>query len=453
MHQSLGYVLTSLLLSLIVRLCDGNCNASTGYFCTLNTVNLVSGGQQKIRTLLNSATQITIIKIEHLIVPVTAAGKNLLSLSTIAHSIFYQRYLEAEFLVPSGTVFMEISVKNAPNLRSFIIGEDCQVTVLTLEQTSLDRIPPTVGTMRKLAQLRLINNKLTRLQLDVLTRTHDLLRLDVSKNQIAQLLTSSSTWGNSAAAGIALTWLDLSDNVLESIDLAMFAPLTRLERLMVLRNRLVRLGSSNPIMLPSLKFLMVEQNNLTTLNWDGLVRLPKLGVLSLSKNGFEDVPKSWGTLNDLYAVMMENNRVRTFDLVALRPLPTLQQIYLPRNQITSVQFSGTNCDLPPLNTINLSTNQIKSFNIRGCPLPKLSSLMLSSNQLQAVPASVLKSELNLSVLMSLNPLRCTNLKQYTRQIIDNTLYTDFLMHGITSCPNGSFFIAEVNRTVCCVDKP
>ncbi|XP_049542823.1 malignant fibrous histiocytoma-amplified sequence 1-like [Anopheles darlingi] len=401
-------------------MCEGNCNASTGYFCTLNTVNLVSGGQQKLRTLLNSANQITIIKIDHLVVPVTAAGRNLLSLATITNGIFYQRYLEAEFLVPSGTVFGELSVKNAPNLRSFIVGGECQVAILTLEQTSIDRIPPTIGTLGKLAHLRLINNKLTRLQLDVLVRTRN---------------------------------FDLSDNWLESIDLAMFVPLTRLERLMLDRNRLVRLGSSIPVMLPSLKFLMVEQNNLTTLNWDGLVHLPKLGVLSLNKNGFEDVPKSWGSLDDLYAVMMENNRVRTFDLAVLRPLPVLQQIYLLRNQITSVQFSGSNCDLPPLQMINLSTNQIKSFNLRGCPLPNLGTLMLTSNQLQVVPASLLKTDTNVAVLMRLNPLRCTNLKQYTHQLIYNMLYTDFLMPGITACPNGSFFIAEVNRTVCCVENP
>ncbi|ETN65944.1 hypothetical protein AND_002278 [Anopheles darlingi] len=433
-------------------MCEGNCNASTGYFCTLNTVNLVSGGQQKLRTLLNSANQITIIKIDHLIVPLTAAGRNLLSLATITNGIFYQRYLEAEFLVPSGTVFGELSVKNAPNLRSFIVGDECQVAILTLEQTSIDRIPPTIGTLGKLAHLRLINNKLTRLQLDVLVRTRNLLRLDVTKNQISQLLTSSSSWGTSTATGISLTWFDLSDNWLESIDLAMFVPLTRLERLMLDRNRLVRLGSSIPVMLPSLKFLMVEQNNLTTLNWDGLVHLPKLGVLSLNKNGFEDVPKSWGSLDDLYAVMMENNRVRTFDLAVLRPLPVLQQIYLLRNQITSVQFSGSNCDLPPLQTINLSTNQIKSFNLRGCPLPNLGTLMLTSNQLQVVPASLLKTDTNVAVLMRLNPLRCTNLKQYTHQLIYNMLYTDFLMPGITACPNGSFFIAEVSRTVCCVEN-
>uniref|UniRef100_A0A182FF35 Leucine rich immune protein (Coil-less) n=2 Tax=Anopheles albimanus TaxID=7167 RepID=A0A182FF35_ANOAL len=437
-------------------MCDGTCNASTGYFCTLNTVSLVSGGQQKLRTLLNSAKQITIIKIEHLIVPVTAAGRNLLTLATITNSIFYQRYLEAEFLVPSGAVFIELSVKNAPNLRSFIVGDECQVTILSLVQTTIDRIPPTVGTMRRLTQLRLINNKLTRLQLDVLSRTHDLLRLDVSKNQIAQLLPSSSSSSSSTggtSAGISLVWFDLSDNWLEYIDLAMFAQLTRLEELMVARNRLVRLGSSKPALLPSLKFLHVEQNNLTSLSWDGLVHLPKLGVLLLDKNSFKDVPTSWGSLEALYALMMEDNRVQTFDLAALRPLPSLQQVYLLRNQITSVQFSGSNCDLPPLETINLSVNQIKSFNLRGCRLPYLISLMLSSNQLQLVPASVLKTELNLSVLMSLNPLRCTNLKQYTRQIISSMLSTDALMHGITTCPSGSFFIAELNRTVCCVENP
>ncbi|MBZ3885569.1 Platelet glycoprotein Ib alpha chain [Sciurus carolinensis] len=89
---------------------------------------------------------------------------------------------------------------------------------------------------------------------------------------------------------------------------------------------------------------------------------------------------------DTAILHLGENHLVTFSIASLVPFTRLNQLYLNKNQLTSVQTDGT---LPLLETLDISHNKLKSLPSLGQALPALTTLDVSFNQLASLSPGAL----------------------------------------------------------------
>uniref|UniRef100_A0A8D2CTZ6 Glycoprotein Ib platelet subunit alpha n=1 Tax=Sciurus vulgaris TaxID=55149 RepID=A0A8D2CTZ6_SCIVU len=89
---------------------------------------------------------------------------------------------------------------------------------------------------------------------------------------------------------------------------------------------------------------------------------------------------------DTAILHLGENHLVTFSTASLVPFTRLTQLYLNKNQLTSVQTDGT---LPLLETLDISHNKLKSLPSLGQALPALTTLDVSFNQLASLSPGAL----------------------------------------------------------------
>lgn len=185
--------------------------------------------------------------------------------------------------------------------------------------------------------------------------------------------------------------------------------------------------------------LDLSKNKLTQLPTE-IQQLNNLKILNLTCNEFHSVPKEIYSLKQLQVLSLSQNKIKVIptelpdelsNLVTLKIaanliqlLPTnlskwtqLQQLQLGSvyggNKLTSL--SNTIIDLPSLQELDVSNNQLKSLPSQFI-IPKLKFLNLSNNQLASIPKSIASCQELKSLNLSKNhlaslPIDLVNLKK------------------------------------------
>ncbi|XP_058123581.1 leucine-rich repeat-containing protein 15-like [Anopheles ziemanni] len=431
-------------LLMLVRCCKGNCNFSKGYVCELATIDFGNDGFYKLRAAVNSIKPSQVVRIRRLLVPNLISGPFLLRLALLAKSIIYDVYRDSVFLFPANVDITELTLRNASSLKSFIIGGECRLRLLVIEQSSLDHIPQMVDKVRGLRIIWLTYSLLTELKLDAFLNASELMLVNVAFNQITRL-TLSNTRGNSS-----LVELNLEGNRLEILDMSLFVPFVRLDRLTLTGNRLKQLASTKTTNFPALKALTLERNNITDLSWINQLVLSQLKVLMLTDNAITQLPITWNTLPKLITLGLQGNRLRTLDISWFRSLKSVEQIYLLKNQLETVYSSGPAFRWPSLKLLNLSNNRISKLNLTGCQMSNLFTLVLHDNLLQRIPPGIFQQNPVLSLAIRNNPLKCSSLEQFRVQLVARKLRPAFEQaNSGKTCSNTLLRISEINQTICC----
>uniref|UniRef100_A0A1S4GV71 Uncharacterized protein n=2 Tax=Anopheles gambiae TaxID=7165 RepID=A0A1S4GV71_ANOGA len=389
-----------------MHLCYGQCVGSIFYgTCSIPIVNMTTDGGARLRKAFEAAQQVRIGK---MIVSISPSGPFLQRFTSFVDSVSYLNYREATFQVPDGNTISEFSIWSAPEMRAFIAGSNTHIESLEISQCSLDRMPQTLPKMTKMKNLSIRQCKLTVVRLDMFADNQILKILDLSYNQIRQLLPATER----PARMLSIETLALSGNLLQHLDMTDFKSMPQLLKLHVGGNLIVSINALLPITMKNLIEFWLESNKITALDLRNLT-LPKLDSLGLDANALTRLPFLPRSLPKLNSLSLMSNNLTQLDLSYFRPYPNLNKIDISYNQITSVRTSSP--VRLSVSTLDLRYNQITTFNLTGCDTPNITLLLLGQNRLTVFPP-VYEKYPNIRLSINWNFFFCDTLLYYKEKI-------------------------------------
>uniref|UniRef100_A0A182Q418 Leucine rich immune protein (Coil-less) n=1 Tax=Anopheles farauti TaxID=69004 RepID=A0A182Q418_9DIPT len=441
-----GKILQSLLILWILMQtgplpCRCQCEEEGFYYCGIGQVNMTSDGAAKLRKLIDTLNEWTTIAIEKLIVSNSASGPFLQRIAPLTEQITFAAYRDPVFQIPEGNTIGEFDINGSGKLRSIVAGSTSHVQLLFVEDCLLDRLPPTLPKLEALQALSLTQCALTTVRLDMLAANLKLTYVDLSRNQIRQLIpVTSPPQQTSAIASLILT-----ANRLERLDMAIFAFLPALQMLDVRSNRIVHLDATASVTYRSLERLLLSANLITTFDTRNITLL-KLSTLTVDDNALTDIPTHWGTIPNLRVLGFDTNYLTRIDMSVFRSFPTLQGIYISGNRIQSIRTSSP-VVLPMLELLIFEDNLITSVNLTGCDFANVTIMSFINNSLTTVPPVFQRlPKVRLSLLS--NPLKCSNLASFKNRIADDRLHVSE-DSDYAPCRTTSSISLGRNVTGCC----
>ncbi|XP_035914133.1 toll-like receptor 6 [Anopheles stephensi] len=435
--QAFCWWILSIWCQMKLHLCNGQCISRTFYVCDAGVINMTTDGRLKLTQLAETET---VVYVQKLMVAISPSGPFLATIGNLFDSITYAFYREPTFLVPAETIIQDIYFMRASNLRAFIAGPNTRLASLRIEQSALDRLPPTLPKMTRLQTLVIKSGMLSALRLDMLIGNQNLTTLELSYNRIQQIFPITGRPGTT----LSIVNLELMGNQLEHLDMSVFASMASLELLYIWENRLTHLQASVPVTIGKLSTLDVTHNKLASLDLRNLT-LPNLATLSLGRNAFRQLPVLPKTLPALQHLSLNHNNLTQMDLSNFRSYRTLTQLYAVSNQIITVRTSAR--VTLPIVWLNFSGNRITSFNITGCDMPNITSVNLANNRLTMIPPAV-KRYPKMRLSMDGNPLGCDTLLPYRNELQSSRLRKDQRSLSLP-CDTTSSFLLDEQIKVCC----
>ncbi|ETN65946.1 hypothetical protein AND_002252 [Anopheles darlingi] len=366
--------------------CNGQCEESDSFVCTIGLINMTSDGGPRLRRAIDSAERLWSIEIERLIVSSTASGPFLQRIGAFTKSLAFEQYHDAVFQLPPDTIIEQLVISNASPLRSFVAAKNDYLTSLDIEKCSLDRIPTTLANMPMLYRLSITECALTVVRMDAFAGTSALESVALNGNKIRQLLPATSN------TPLPIRDFSIEGNLLERVDMAVFASMQELLQLRLRSNRIIAVQATLPATLPNLFQLRLELNDISSIEL-GQLTLPNLAVLMLDQNAFVDIPTNWPKMPELQTLSISNNNLKEANLTSLRvdmavfaPMPELEVLSLKNNRIIALHATLP-LTLANLIHLQLEVNDISSIELGQLTLPKLEGLRLDLNALQDIPTN------------------------------------------------------------------
>ncbi|CAL8363716.1 unnamed protein product [Arctogadus glacialis] len=175
----------------------------------------------------------------------------------------------------------------------------------------------------------------------------------------------------------SVTSIDLSGNKISKLSKTDLKDLPNLLRLQVTRNRISKIESSTFVVQISLKVLMLNNNRLCKLQegmFDGLVNLIEL---YLASNQIQTVaPASFKSLSKLKILDLGHNKLRHLTNIFLQHTPHLQNLYIPANKMSTFHSWELSNKSTELVALDFSQNEIMYFRLTAGIFPKLKTLYL-----------------------------------------------------------------------------
>ncbi|XP_055634909.1 relaxin receptor 2-like isoform X2 [Toxorhynchites rutilus septentrionalis] len=183
-------------------------------------------------------------------------------------------------------------------------------------------------------------------------------------------------------------------------------------------NGLTTLPTSLPM--ENVTLLDLTGNKFSMLNMNVFERLPALNTLVLKHCSIEEIEPPTRTLNDIYAIHLDQNKLKSLPDIFFPPGTWLHTLILSGNQITKLS-AGNFQNLFYLKELDLRDNQISSLEADVLrPLQSLDILYLNKNRL---------TNLNVGMIPRLTSLRTLSLAQnQIRSIAVDALDLPMLEH-------------------------
>ncbi|XP_034478124.1 protein artichoke-like [Drosophila innubila] len=240
------------------------------------------------------------------------------------------------------------------------------VTELFLSGNKFKVFPRQYSNLKNLSKLSLDNNHIDKLGVDALKGFNSLVSLLLDNNRI-------TSWEDiNASVSITkapqLSSLSLRGNRLGSFNQQLFSE--SLETLDISECHISTANLNFNDQLPKLTRLWMANNNLSQLDILGLNELdktdyPSIGYLDLSGNRFNEFPRNFSNIKDLWYLDLSNNHIDKLDSNALKGFYSLRNLMLANNLITSwedINASVSFTKAPQLETLSLRGNRLGSFN-------------------------------------------------------------------------------------------
>ncbi len=175
-----------------------------------------------------------------------------------------------------------------------------------------------------------------------------------------------------------VTSLDLSSNDLLKITRTDLRYLSKLIDVEVQHNLISHIDNGAFADLVELRVLIMDVNKLTNLTDNMFQGLSKLVILSLYNNHISYIsPLAFQSLASIQTVVLGSNQLHQMtDIAPILKLPTLNDLLLGYNKITSFQSDDLPFNISNLRSLQLSMNPLRKFSITKDVFPYLQSLDL-----------------------------------------------------------------------------
>ncbi|MHA1682192.1 MAG: leucine-rich repeat domain-containing protein [Promethearchaeota archaeon] len=253
-------------------------------------------------------------------------------------------------------------------------AKDGHVVQLGLHRIGLTSLPDTIGNLKSLKYLDLVNNELTSLP-DTIGNLTSLQTLWSAGNQLTSL---PDTIGNLTS----LQTLWPPGNQLTSLP-DTIGNLKSLDDLDLRKNQLTSLPDTIGN-LTSLQKLWLASNQLTSLP-DTIGNLTSLQTLKLDHCEFTSLPDTIGYLTSVQTIELQFNRLTSLP-DTIGNLKSLKHLFLGWNELTSLPDTIGN--LISLNNLDLLENELTSLPDTIGNLTSLQTLDLSYNRLTSLPDTI-----------------------------------------------------------------
>ena len=257
------------------------------------------------------------------------------------------------------------------------IGLLTELKELKLTSNRLTNLPPEIGNLSKLENFELGASLISHLPPEIGKLTN-LKKIKLYKNQLISL---PPEIGNLTK----LEKLDLKHNKLAHLP-PEFEKLTELKDLKLSMNQFTTLPPEIS-KLPKLKELSMFTNQLRSL--PGIDKLSDLEALDLSDNQFKTLPSEMGELTKLRELILRNNQLTNLP-TEIGKLSNLKCLILSGNRLENLPKNISS--LSELEKLDLGYNDFDSIPLEITNLPKLKQLDLNKNPLRNVDPALLISD-------------------------------------------------------------
>ena len=180
--------------------------------------------------------------------------------------------------------------------------------------------------------------------------------------------------------------LDLSYNLLKTVNRAMFAPLSHLEALSLRGNQIEAINDDNFDYLSQLRSISMQSNQLKTVSRAMFAPMSHLETLIISGNQIETIADdTFEGVIQLKLLYLGNNRLKTVTRAMFAPLSHLEKLSLDTNHLDTIPddtFDG----LTQLKVLYLSSNNLTTVShTMFSHLSRLELLHLANNPLETIP--------------------------------------------------------------------
>ncbi|ESO88931.1 hypothetical protein LOTGIDRAFT_182816, partial [Lottia gigantea] len=256
-----------------------------------------------------------------------------------------------------------------------IIANHTKLSHLFLHNLSLtDNIWNEFLLLKRLGELSLHSNRISRINNQVMERMPLLIELDLSNNSITyfNIFTFKDQY--------RLRNLNLSNNLIQSIPKQAFKFVHSLKSLDLSKNNITDFSKSAFKGLRKLKLVDLSQNSLLTLQPEVFVALPALRTLNLSHNTLTVYP-SFHDMKSVDILDLSHNNLSAVDITTFYGLSAVTDLNLRHNQLDYIPH-GVFQHCRKLETLCLSDNDIRDISAGGfLKLENLLKLDLSFNKL------------------------------------------------------------------------
>ena len=309
------------------------------------------------------------------------------------------------FSIDSSQISEMPTVVGLPNLKLFKIDGS---NITDIPAHSLQRLPG-------LRYLHVANGHLRRLDVGVLENLPYLVLANFTGNEISwihprafrymtqmeELVLAGNNIRDAVMVGQAvkviktIKKLDLSDNEIDKVRDDSFMDIISLEELSLAGNHLALLQRDAFHRLPRLRKVDLSNNEIRTFHSEAFSGTPLVEELKLDNNRITrvtDVSFMIDTLPYLRFLDLSSNLLDDIPYGAMRGYPALEKLYLADNQIRDISQDAFQ-DLPSLTELILSKNKLTSRSIDGqvFNLPNLKTLDVSFNKLSKITRRLLDS--------------------------------------------------------------
>src|SRR3990167_8659311 len=265
---------------------------------------------------------------------------------------------------------IHVNIANLTELKELIL-ENCRISKITeLGVTGL-----------KIEKLNVKNNKISGVPKTILNLQQSLTELDLSNNQIKELVTEFGFLNK-------LKKLDLSNNKLSKLPVELKS-FTELEYLNLSNNNLGSgIMNRNPLSclssMVSLIFIDLSQNKLSAI--PSLDLLSSIRQFNLSDNLLTDLPFLTQAAT-LLSFDISNNQIQAIGMDGFKGLVQLTDLNLSNNKLKFIP--ATLANLKNLKKFDCSKNKLATIPDSLCKLPTLTYLDLSNNELVVIQNGII----------------------------------------------------------------
>lgn len=323
-----------------------------------------------------------------------AALVNLYHLDLSRNSIAY--IVPGTFLGLKQLRRLDISVNSLRQIEDDSFEGLDNLEYLNLKDNNILLIPASaLGRLPRLSSLQMDYNRIAALSGDILRSIAErVTQLILSKNVVRELPTGSFQYFQQ------LELLDLSSNLLTTLNSDAFAGLENtLLSLRLSQNRISSI-SSPPITLMKLKRLDLSENELTDFPRNTFSLLPSLEYLNISHNyNLSNIPNGiLHKLTKLRVLDLSYTGLKSVSSDLFKQTPSVRGIFLSHNQISEIT-DNTFANLENLTSIDLSYNNINNIKQSSfVNVMNIRELSLKGNQLNSFKGEFFNTGTSLEIL-------------------------------------------------------